>query len=153
MKTLTYNIHIKATPEKVLHTMLDKESYKIWTLPFNEAGSWYEGEMTEGSKIHFLGPNSEKPESIGGMVSIVEKYIPGEFISFKHIGEMNDGVEDTESERVQKWAGSHENYTVTEKDGGTDLNIELVVVEEFASYMEETWPKALESLKTLVETI
>ncbi len=153
MQTLHFKTHINASPEKVLSTMLDKESYKIWTLPFNEGGSWYEGEITEGSKIHFLGPNPEKPESIGGMVSIVEKYIPNEFISFKHIGEINDGVEDIESERVQKWAGSHENYTVIEKDGGTELTIELMVIDEFIPYMNEAWPKALEALKTLVETI
>lgn len=154
MKTLRFTIHIDATPEKVFTTMLDKEAYKIWTVPFNEKESWYEGDIEEGAKILFLGPSSEDANNIRGIVSRVAKYIPNESISFEHQGQVVKGVEDTESQATKKrWEGSYENYSVVEKDGGTDLNIETNVINQFAPYTKDTWPKALESLKKLAETI
>ena len=51
-KLLTYEIDINASPEKVWHTMLDKETYEQWTAVFS-AGSTYEGSWEEGAEIHF----------------------------------------------------------------------------------------------------
>lgn len=153
MQTQTHTIHINASPEKVLTTMLDKEAYKIWTIPFNPEGSYYEGEMKEGSKIHFLGADPEETSKVGGMLSYIDSYIPNQYISFSHMGLIVNGEEDTESEEAKKWKGSYENYTVHEKDGGTELVVEAKVTDEYASYMQEAWVKALESLKKLVETV
>jgi hypothetical protein len=60
-------------------------------------------------------------------------------------------VEDTESEEVKQWAGAHENYTLTENGGITELTVEVDVDKEFKDYFTQTMPKALELVKELSE--
>jgi hypothetical protein len=149
MQKIHFSIHINAPKEKVWEIMLDDVIYREWTLPFNESGSYYVGDWSEGSKMIFLGPDPEK--GVGGMVSRIKENRPYEFMSIEHVGEISNGVEDTESEAVQKWKGAHENYTFEDEEGGTKLTIDLDMTEEFKDYMEAAWPKALEILKELAE--
>ena len=149
MKKLHYEIVIQAPRERVWKTMLEDATYREWTAPFNPGGSYYEGEWKEGSKMLFLGPGEDG--KVGGMVSHIAKCTPCEFVSIEHMGQIDNGVEDTTSEKVKAWAGAHENYTFTEKDGGTLLAVDLDAVDEHLSYMEDIWPKALTKLKKLVE--
>lgn len=130
--------------------MLSDTGYRAWTKPFN-ADSYYKGNWEQGSKMLFLGTNPEG-KGEGGMVSRIETNRPYEFISIEHLGMIKDGVEDTESEAIQPWAGVHENYTFNEKDGGTELVIDMDIQETEKAWMEEAWKKALEKLKELVET-
>ena len=65
---------------------------------------------------------------------------------------MKNGVEDTTSDEVKAWAGAHENYTVKEADGVTTVSIEMDTTDEYKSYFEETWPKALAKLKDVAES-
>ena len=45
-----------------------------------------------------------------------------------------------------------ENYTFAEKDGGTEVNIDMDIVnEEYKEMFEGMWPKALLKLKELAE--
>lgn len=74
-----------------------------------------------------------------------------EFLSIEHLGMIENGAEDTTSEKVKDWAGAHENYTFTEKDGGTELTIDMDIVESEKAYMESAWEKALQKLKQLAE--
>ena len=62
-----------------------------------------------------------------------------------------DGVEDTTSDRVKIWAGALENYTFIDKDGKTELVVDLDINEEFKEMFEGMWPKALQKLKSLCE--
>lgn len=57
------------------------------------------------------------------------------------------GVEDTESEEAKKWTPAFENYTLSETDGKTKIEVDLDTNEEYA----EMWPKALEKLKEISE--
>jgi hypothetical protein len=44
------------------------------------------------------------------------------------------------------------NYTIQEKNGVTDIVIELVrLTEDLKDYMNDSWPKALDRLKELCE--
>jgi uncharacterized protein YndB with AHSA1/START domain len=149
MKKLHYSIHINAPREKVWDIMLSDATYREWTATFNPGGSYFEGNWTEGSKILFLGPGEDG--RLGGMVSTIAKCVPHEFVSIEHLGQIDNGIEDTTSERVKAWSGAHENYTFTEKEGETHLTVDLDTVEEYVSYMEDTWPKALQKLKALSE--
>lgn len=151
MKTLQFKIHIQGTREKVWKTMLEDGTYRIWTREFNPNGSWYEGSFEEGSDIKFLGPDQEG--KIGGMVSVIAKSIPYEYISIEHKGMIHEGVVDTTSEEVKRWAGAHENYTFIESNGGTDVLVELEMSEDdpMAQYMNGAWPRALSVLKELAE--
>ena len=148
MKKTYFSIFINAPVSKVWDTMLDDATYRTWTAAFHE-GSYYKGDWSKGSKILFLGPNDDGTE--GGMVSRIAENRLHEFVSIEHQGIINKGVEDTTSEEAKKWTPSFENYTFTEKDGGTELSIDVDVLPEYEEMMTGTWPKALEKLKEISE--
>ncbi len=147
MQKLHFSIEISAPKVKVWHTMLDDEPYREWTTAFSE-GSYYKGSWEKGSKILFLGPDPTTGKE-GGMVSRIAENIPYECISIEHLGMVADGLEDTTSEAVKKWLPAFENYTFTEKDGKTEVSVDIDTVEEYAQMFEDTWPKALQKLKEI----
>lgn len=148
MQKIHQTIFINAPREKVWKTMLEDATYREWTKAFNPT-SRYEGSWDKGSKILFIG--SDKDGNEGGMVSRIAENRPHEFVSIEHLGFYNNGVEDMENEEVKKWAGAHENYTFTTKGDGTELVIDLDIVESEKVTMEDMWKKALVQLKELAE--
>lgn len=154
MKKLNFSIWIQAPKEKVWNTMLGQETYTEWTKVFNPgAESYYEGGWNEGDEIRFLGPDANG--TVSGMISQIKESRPYDFVSIQHLGEINKGEE-------KMWYGegtsnteAYENYTFVEKDGGTEVIVDLDTDDSFPYDMEEMfkglWPKALESLKTLTE--
>jgi hypothetical protein len=72
-------------------------------------------------------------------------------MSFEHLGEVSDGVEDTSSDKVKEWAGAKENYTLKKLDGKTELSIDMDINEEYRDLFAKLWPKALENVKRLSE--
>lgn len=127
--------------------MLEDATYREWTKPFNET-SYYEGDWSEGSKILFLGTDKDG-KNVGGMVARIAKNIPFEHVSIQHLGVIENGTE-------KPWEGSageaFENYTLTEKDGGTQVDVELInTPTEYTDMMNAMWPKALDVLKALAE--
>ena len=144
-----FSIHINAPKEKVWDTMLGKDTYQEWTSAFNEGGR-FEGSWDEGSKILFIGPDPETGKE-GGMVARIKENRPYEFISIEHLGILKDGVEDTTSDEVKKWTPAFENYTFTEKDGGTEVSVDMDTAEEYADMFKDMWPKALLKLKEISE--
>ncbi|MEN9355055.1 MAG: hypothetical protein RL318_2380, partial [Fibrobacterota bacterium] len=109
------------------------------------------GDWSQGSKIHFLAPDHATGK-LGGMVSRIQENRLHEHISIEHLGMVNDGTEDTTSESVQIWSGLHENYTFKEKDGGTEVLVDMDITEDFKEMFEEMWPHALQKLKELAES-
>lgn len=133
--------------------MLDDKTYRDWTSAFNP-GSYYKGDWSKGSKILFLGPNPEDPTGKeGGMVSEIAENKQYEFVSIKHLGIIQEGVEDTTSDEAQKWSPAFENYTFKDKDGGTELFVDLDTHEEFAEMFSNMWPPALQKLKQISEQL
>ena len=149
MQKLKVSIEINAPKEKVWNTMLDDKTYRMWTTPFNE-GSYYKGDWSKGSKIIFLGPDPETGKE-GGMVSRIAENKLYEFISIEHLGIIKDGVEDTTSEDVKKWTPTFENYTFQEKNGTTEVLVEMDINDEYKEMFEGMWPKALQVLKEIAE--
>ena len=151
MHKLTFEINIIAPVGKVYDVMLglsNKSNYEQWTALFNPTSS-YEGSWEKGSKILFVGvdENGEK----GGMVSEISDNIPNEFVSIRHYGLVQGGVEITEGPEVEKWANGSENYTYSESNGFTTVTVNIDTTDEFLSYMNETYPQALAKLKELCE--
>jgi uncharacterized protein YndB with AHSA1/START domain len=146
MNTLHFSIIINAPKEKVWDTMLQDATYRVWTKPFNE-GSHYQGDWSEGSTIRFLGTDADG-KIMGGMFSRIAKNVPFEYVSIQHLGVIENGIEkpwETEGE-------GFENYAFVEKDGGTEVSVEMVnIPDDFCPSMNEMWPKALEVLKELAE--
>jgi hypothetical protein len=90
---------------------------------------------------------------VGGIVSTVVSNKENEFMSFKHLGLLKNGVEDTESESVKRWAGAVENYRLIDEGGKTKLVVDMDITDEFKDYFVKTWPVALEKVKELSEKI
>jgi len=139
METIKFSIQINAPKEKVWEVLWNDDSYKQWTAVFSE-GSCAVSDWNEGSKILFLDAKGD------GMFSVIEKKVPNRQMTFKHMGEIKDGVE-TET----AWAGALENYFLAETGNGTELTTVMDSSEEFQEYFEATFPKALELVKRLSE--
>jgi uncharacterized protein YndB with AHSA1/START domain len=143
METLNFSISIHAPKEKIWKVLWDDSSYREWTSVFGEGSHAETDNWKEGSKVLFLGADG------GGMVSEVKANKPNEFMSFKHLGMMKDGVEDTDSDEVKVWAGAMENYWLSESGGKTELKVEMDTASDFKDFFMKTWPQALEKVKTL----
>ncbi len=144
IKRLVFKQEINASAIKVWEVMWNKETYGKWTLPFCE-GTYFEGEMEMGNRIHFLTPSGE------GMYSDIGYLVKDKLVIFSHIGNLANFKEmplDVESER---WTGSFEIYKLEEKDGTTTVTAEIDCVEKYISHMEKTFPLALQELKKISE--
>jgi hypothetical protein len=145
MEKIQFSTSIKAPKEKVWEILWDDANYRKWTSVFSPT-SYAETDWKEGSKVLFLDGEGS------GMVSRVKVNRPYEFMSIEHLGEVKNGVEDTESDKVRGWAGAHENYTLKEVNGNTELLVELDANDDFKEYLTNTFPKALEQVKALSES-
>lgn len=151
MQKLQFKKDINASAQKVYDTMLglkDKSTYEYWTKTFNPT-STYEGSWDKGNKILFTGVDENGKR--GGMVSKVVDNQSAQFVSIMHLGFVDGDVEVTTGEQVEKWAGGHENYTFTERDGITSVTVDLDTVEEYIEYFNTAYPVALEKLKEISE--
>lgn len=129
--------------------MLSDQTYREWTKVFNE-GSYYQGNWEQAAEMRFLGPNPDGSGE-GGMFSRIKENRLHEYLSIEHLGVIKNGAVDTTSEEVKQWTPAFENYTFFEKDGGTELQVELDITDEYKAMFEDLWPKALQVLKELAE--
>jgi len=144
MEKQQFQISIDAPKEKVWEILWGSTTYPEWTSAFAE-GSAVETDWNEGSKVLFLDANGQ------GMVAQIAEKRTNEFMSFRHLGVLKNGVEDLDSEAVKQWAGALENYTLSTVNGQTVLTVEMDMAEEYKDYFVKTWPKALEKVKELSE--
>lgn len=148
LENMHFEITINAPVNKVYNTMLDKKGYSEWTSAFNPT-SYFEGSWEKGSKILFIGTDQNGAK--GGMVSRIKENTSNEFVSIEHLGMLKNGQEITSGAEVEGWAGATENYTFTNVNGKTIVAVELNGLAEFNDYFKETWPKALDKLKSICE--
>lgn len=149
MKKLTQSIEIAATREQVWDAIVTNEKYRRWTATFNPT-SHFEGSWNTGDTIRFIGIN-DKGEKEGMLSTIHTSRFP-EYISILHRGIITNGVDDTTSEAVQKWAPAFENYILTSiNDQTTKFTVEMDSPEEYFDYFNEVYPKALLVLKQVCE--
>ena len=148
MKKMQYKTQIRSSSGNVHNVMLGRETYKQWTSAFNPTSD-YEGSWDKGSTILFTGINQEGKKE--GMVAKIRENDPGRFVSIEHIGIVDGDKHITEGPQVEGWAGALENYSFSEENGVTTIIVDVDTNEEYASYFDETWPKALNKLKALCE--
>jgi hypothetical protein len=149
MKKFKMEIVVNAPKETVWDSIINLEKYKQWASAFEE-GSYFEGSWNKGDSIRFVALNKQGMKE--GMVSeIAESQYPT-YISIRHLGYIFNGVEDTTSEEIKKWAPSYENYTLERIDSSkTIFKLEMDITEEFYEIFVELWPKALSKLKKVSE--
>ena len=117
--------------------MLDDLTYREWTKIFNPSeGSYCEGKWEEGQTIHFLGPDGKG--NISGLYSRVASVKPYEFLSLQHLGELIDGKEKPWPSPEEKM---FENYSFTEHDGITDLEVTMDTADEWKESSQPAGPR------------
>lgn len=146
MEKITFSTIINAPREKVWNTMLEKDTYQEWTVPFHE-GSTYDGNWEAGSEMKFIGPS--EGGSISGMYAVIVANRPYEFVSIKHLGELKNGEKNPWP--VVEGQEGYENYTFKEANGGTEVLVELTVPAEWKDMFDDMWPRALAKLKEIAE--
>ncbi len=148
MERMQFKTSIKAGAEKVYDTMLGPDTFKQWTAVFNPT-SGFEGSWAKDAKILFTGISKEGKKE--GMVGIIKENIPNQYVSILYTGLLDGDKEVTEGPEIEGWAGGYENYSFEERNGLTDLTVEVDVNDKMLAYFKETYPKALEKLKALCE--
>jgi uncharacterized protein YndB with AHSA1/START domain len=148
IEILHFETVLNCTPEKVFETMFDKQKYRVWAAVFNPS-SRFEGSWEKGSKILFLG--EDKNGNTGGMISRIMENLPHRFLSIEHIGIVKNGKEIFCGPEVDQWKGALENYSFSATEGKTLLSVDIDSNSEFRSYFLETWPPALEKIRSICE--
>ncbi|MBW8244001.1 SRPBCC domain-containing protein [Muricauda oceani] len=146
MEIQKFKITIEAAPEIVWKILWNDNTYRQWAAVFAE-GSMAKTDWKEGSKAYFIGPDGR------GMVSRIKKNVLNQRMTIEHLGVVEGGIENFESKEAKKWAGAGEEYTLEEIDGSTQLRVEMEMLEEYKDLFEEAWPKALEKIKELAESL
>ena len=119
MKTRPFRITTAGSRAGVRHALLNDAHFRQWTANFAE-GSYYEGGV-----IRVLTAGGD------GMVIVIAENRPNEYLSIKHIGVVNQGIDDTDSDGAKAWAPAYENNTLREIKGGTELKVHMDVVPEY----------------------
>lgn len=147
MEKMKFTEHINAPKEKVWSTLWEDATYRAWTSAFMEGSHAVTDNWKPGTKVKFLDPKGS------GIISLIKENRPYEYMSFEHLGELKNGVEDTTSPESKQWAGAMENYTLNESGNSTDLIVDMQgnISAGFKEYFEKTWPIALGKLKELAE--
>ena len=125
MQKIILSTTINAPKEKVWEVLWDLDAYRAWTKAFSESSTVQTDNWKEGSKLLFHDGNGS------GMVSEVAANRPNEYMSFRHLGMVKNGIEDTTSDEVKIWAGSMENYTLKGENGSTELIIDMDINDEY----------------------
>jgi hypothetical protein len=146
MKTLQFTKDINAPARKVWDTLWNETTYSQWTNAFNpNGGSMLQSDWEVGGRTLFLDGKGN------GMVSTIKTKNEPYDIVFEHLGEVADGKEDTTSEKVKSWAGSLEEYHLSENNGVTTLKASVQTGEEWEEMMNNGFTVGLEEVKRLSE--
>ncbi len=147
METLSYEIVINASQQKVWDVLWNEKTYRKWTKFFNPVSdSFMKTDWKVGGKTYFTNAEGE------GMVSTIDSLEEPNQIIFKHLGMIDkEGNEDTESMEVKQWSGCFEKYILIDFDGKTKLHAEVQVEKEWQDHMNTGFTKGLEIVKELAE--
>lgn len=143
MKKHSYEININAAQQVVWDVLWSDDTYGKWTSVFGE-GSTAESDWEEGGRIFFHDGKG------CGVYSLIEKKDFPNAMVFKHLGEIQEGVE-TPFTPGSDWEDAREGYFLTNENGQTKVIVELDTDESFLEFMNNAFPKALAILKELAE--
>lgn len=144
MKKLVFSTQINASKEKVWFSLWDDENYENWTTVYCD-GFYAVSSWEAESKIYFLSPSGD------GMYSKITSKKPFDSITFKHIGNIINFKEMPLDEETKLWTESDEHYSLTEKNGITQLTITINSLDHYITFYEGVIPKALEKIKAIAE--
>lgn len=142
MKKVKFSITIKASKELVWKVLWEDAKFRDWANIIDE-GLYLKGELKEGKEIEFISSANGY-----GVKSLVEKYRPNEYVSFRHKADTQANGEEL---RDNEWSGGTESYSLIENEGITTLILETDLPKEQEETFKNILPKALERIKMLSE--
>lgn len=142
MHEMKFTIDIKATKERVWKTLWEDKSLRQWA-GIIDPGTYMVGDLKEGAEVQFI-----SAENGYGVTSLVEKLTANDYLRLRH---QADTKESGQQEREKQWTGGAESYSLTEKNGVTNLVITFDIPPELEDYFNDTYPKALRCIKQLAE--
>lgn len=145
METLSYEIIINAPAQKVWDILWGPETYSEWTQFFGAGSTVMKSDWKVDGKTYFVDAKGD------GMVSTIDSIDEPNQIIFKHLGMVQDGVEDTESMEVKQWSGAFEKYILIDFNGQTKLHTEVQIEKNWQEFMNTGFTKGLEVVKRLAE--
>ena len=145
IEKLSFEIKINCPKNVVWDKLWNKENYKRWTNAFCE-GSYYEGDLAQGNRVHLLTPSGE------GMYSNILFLKEEKMLIFQHIGEIKNKLELPLDDSSKKWTGCNEAYYLEGEEDETTVRVELDCVPEYIGFMSKTFPLALQELKKISES-
>jgi uncharacterized protein YndB with AHSA1/START domain len=145
VEKLCFVSEIRAAPDVVWKNLWDQETYKKWAGVFTP-GSYYEGSMKKGSRIHFLAPDGN------GMYSDVIECDTHERMVFSHLGWISNYKEVPVDEETERWTGNIESYQLIPHTTGTVVRVEVEAVKEHQDFFNGSLPKVLDQLNLLCTT-
>ncbi len=140
MNRLEFSITIQADNSTIWRALWDDVNYRDWAGVFFEGSYYVADNLSEGSKVMFLGPDQ------GGIFSFIQKHIPNKIIQFKHIGKVVAGKEEPLDEETRVWTGATETYSIVESANSNMLVMEIDVLDEHLEFMSAKVPEALERI-------
>ncbi|MGH2666795.1 SRPBCC family protein [Flavobacterium sp.] len=146
MENLEFKIEINASAATVWKALWEDQNYRQWTTAFCD-GSYAKTDWKEGSRVHFLAPAGD------GMYSTIETLVPNKKMFFSHIGEIKNFEEQPLNDETRQWSGARENYTLSENNGTTTLQVDLDITEKYADYFKGAFPKGLTLVKEIAEKL
>ncbi|WP_407481665.1 SRPBCC family protein [Elizabethkingia meningoseptica] len=144
METLSYNIEINAPQQKVWNILWNEDSYKEWT-KFFSPDSTMQSDWKVNGRTLFVNSKGD------GMVSTIDRLDEPHQIIFKHLGMIQNGVEDLHSKDVVEWSGAQEKYFLTDIGDKTKLHVEVQVDAEWKDHLNQGFIKGLNIVKELAE--
>jgi hypothetical protein len=146
MEKKQFTIIINAPREKIWDILWNDSTFPEWTSVFSD-GSHAKSDWKKGSKVLFIDGKGD------GMASTIVENIPYECMIFRNDGTVKNGKEDREfdSELNSDWAGTMEAWTLHDKNGKTEISLDIDIADEHMEYFTDTVPKALQKLKELAE--
>lgn len=139
---LEFSIDIQANKSTIWKALWDNHAYRQWAGVFFKGSYIVCSDWQEGNIIQFLGPDQN------GIYSKIETHHPNDIIQFRHLGNVVNGEEQPIDEETKKWSGATEIYKLIEGDGSNTLHIEIDVMDEHLEFMKNTFPQALEKIKS-----
>ncbi|MFP3834097.1 SRPBCC family protein [Chryseobacterium sp. SIMBA_028] len=147
METLSYETIIDAPLQKVWDILWSPETYSVWTQYFGAGSSVMKSDWKVDGKTYFLNDKGD------GMVSTIDSLDEPNQIVFKHLGMIENGIEDTQSKEVMEWNGCFEKYFLTDYEGKTKLHAEVQVEKQWRDHMNTGFTKGLIVVKSLAEGV
>jgi uncharacterized protein YndB with AHSA1/START domain len=144
MDSLPYQITINASPEKVWEALWNKNSYTIWASTFTH-GSYADTNFQLGNHFQFLNPDGN------GLYGVIAKCVEYDEMILDHQGEVKHFLEILPDGEENKFDHIKEHYKLQRIDNQTMLTATLFGMNDWQSYFDDAFPKALSVIKTIAE--